>query len=162
MSRHFPYALYALYAEAVAGATKGTSRRPVQPVQPVQVASTSRESTEIMAGNVAAEPFQRVSVQQAKELIDQGVQVVDVRDAKELSQDGALPNAKLVPLNTFLMNPRQHLQGDNVAFLCKVGARSAIACEMAAAVGLTRLYNIEGGIEAWKKAGLPVEYPAKA
>ncbi len=114
-----------------------------------------------MAGNVAGEPFQRVSVQQAKELIDQGVQVVDVREPKEQLQDGRLPNTTLAPLNTFLMNPRQHLQGDSVAFLCKVGARSAIACEMAAAVGLTKLYNIEGGIEAWKKAGLPVEFPEK-
>jgi rhodanese-related sulfurtransferase len=45
--------------------------------------------------------------------------------------------------------------------MCKVGQRSAIACEMAAAVGLTQLYNMEGGIEAWKKAGLPVDFPPK-
>lgn len=115
-----------------------------------------------MAGNNQGEPFQRINVQQAKELIDQGVHVIDVREPKEQVQDGRLPNTKLVPLNTFLMNPRQHLEGDNVAFLCKVGARSAIACEMAAAVGMTKLYNIEGGIEAWKKAGLPVEFPEKA
>ena len=28
---------------------------------------------------------------------------------------------------------------------------------MAAAAGLTRLYNLEGGTDAWIKAGLPVE-----
>jgi rhodanese-related sulfurtransferase len=33
---------------------------------------------------------------------------------------------------------------------------------MAAAVGMTQLYNLEGGIEAWKKLGLPVEYPQTA
>ena len=111
----------------------------------------------------SGEPFERVSVQQAKELIDQGAQIIDVREPKELVQDGALIGAKLAPLNTFLMNPRQYLEGadqDNVLFLCKVGARSAIACEMAAAVGASKLYNIEGGIEAWKKAGLPVERPS--
>ena len=113
-----------------------------------------------MAANAPGEPFQRITVQQAKELIDQGTQVIDVREPKELGQDGALRGAKLAPLNSFLMNPRQYLEADNVAFLCKVGARSAIACEMAAAVGFTNLYNIEGGIEAWKKAGLPVERPS--
>ncbi|MBI2912289.1 MAG: rhodanese-like domain-containing protein, partial [Chloroflexi bacterium] len=44
-----------------------------------------------------------------------------------------------------------------IIFLCAVGQRSALACEMAAAAGLTRLYNLEGGTEAWIKAGLPVE-----
>ena len=27
---------------------------------------------------------------------------------------------------------------------------------------MTQLYNLEGGIEAWKKQGLPVEYPQTA
>jgi rhodanese-related sulfurtransferase len=112
-----------------------------------------------MAGT-PQEPFQRVSPQQAKELIDQGVQIVDVRNPDELPKDGAMPNAKLVPLNSFLANPRAHIQQDNILFMCKVGQRSAIACEMAAAVGFTKLYNLEGGIEAWKKQGLPYEKPA--
>jgi len=112
-----------------------------------------------MAGT--GEPFQRIDVQRAKKLIDEGIAVVDVRNPEELPKDGALPNTTLVPLNTFLTSPRQYLEGDGVLFMCKVGARSAIACEMAAAVGLTKLYNMEGGIEAWKKAGLPVEFPAK-
>ena len=30
-------------------------------------------------------------------------------------------------------------------------------CEMAAAAGLRRLFNLEGGTEAWIKAGYPVE-----
>ncbi len=108
------------------------------------------------------EPFERVDVRRAKQLIDQGVTVIDVRNPDELPKDGALRSkTKLVPLNTFLMNPRQHLEGDGVLFMCKVGQRSAIACEMAAAVGLTKLYNMEGGIEAWKKAGLPVDFPPK-
>jgi rhodanese-related sulfurtransferase len=113
-----------------------------------------------MAGNVVGEPFKRITVQEAKALMDQGVQVIDVRDAHELVKDGAVAGAKLAPLNSFLMNPRQYAQSDNILFLCKMGQRSAIACEMAAAHGFTQLYNIEGGIEAWKKAGLPTERPS--
>jgi rhodanese-related sulfurtransferase len=114
-----------------------------------------------MAGAVQ-EPFRRVGPQEAQQLIDGGATVIDVREPKEQVQDGRLSDSRLVPLNSFLMNPRQHLSQDNVVFICKVGQRSAIACEMAAAVGMTQLYNLEGGIEAWKKLGLPVEYPQTA
>ena len=105
------------------------------------------------------EPFERVNAQQARDLIDRGIQLIDVREPKEQVQDGKLGNSKLVPLNTLFANPREYLKEDNILFTCKVGQRSAIACEMAAAIGFTRLYNLEGGIEAWKKQGLPVEYP---
>jgi rhodanese-related sulfurtransferase len=111
-----------------------------------------------MAGT-AQEPFQRVTAQQAKALIEQGIQIIDVREPKEQVQDGKLANSTLVPLNTLFANPRDYLKEDNILFMCKVGQRSAIACEMAAAVGLTKLYNLEGGIEAWKKHGYPVERP---
>ncbi|MDQ3699345.1 MAG: rhodanese-like domain-containing protein [Chloroflexota bacterium] len=105
------------------------------------------------------EPFQRVGPQQAQDLIAEGAKVIDVREPKEQVQDGRVADSELVPLNSFLSSPKKYLSQDNVVFLCKVGQRSAIACEMAAAVGLTKLYNLEGGIEAWKKQGLPVEYP---
>jgi rhodanese-related sulfurtransferase len=117
-----------------------------------------------MAGT--GEPFQRVDVQKAKQLMDEGVPVVDVRNPDEPSKDGEIKNTKLVPLNTFLMNPRPHLDGDRVLLMCKVGQRSAIAAEMAAAVAQAdgrklTAYNMEGGIEAWKKAGFPVDFPKK-
>jgi rhodanese-related sulfurtransferase len=117
-----------------------------------------------MAGT--GEPFQRIDVQQAKKLMDEGVPVVDVRNPDELPKDGEIQKTTLVPLNTFLMNPRPHLEGDRVILMCKVGQRSAIAAEMAAAVaqadGRTlTAYNMEGGIEAWTKAGLPVDFPKK-
>ena len=48
-----------------------------------------------------------------------------------------------------------------VASTCQARAPSAeSASEMAAAVGFTKLYNLEGGIEAWKKQGLPYDKPA--
>ena len=111
-----------------------------------------------MTGGIQ-EPFQRVSPEEARRLIAEGAKVIDVREPREQTQDGRLADSELAPLNSFLTDPRKYLGQDNVVFICKVGQRSAIACEMAAAVGLTHLYNLEGGIEAWKKQGLPVEFP---
>jgi rhodanese-related sulfurtransferase len=44
-----------------------------------------------------------------------------------------------------------------LVFICAVGSRSALACEFAAAMGFKELYNVEGGTDAWIKAGYAVE-----
>ncbi|MGH2458409.1 MAG: rhodanese-like domain-containing protein, partial [Chloroflexota bacterium] len=61
------------------------------------------------------------------------------------------------PLNTFLARPRDYLRSEPVLFVCAMGQRSAVACEMAAAVGMEHIYNLEGGTVGWAKAGLPIE-----
>ena len=42
-------------------------------------------------------------------------------------------------------------------FICEVGVRSGLACEMAAAMGLDpeKLFNIEDGTGSWIAKGLP-------
>ena len=103
------------------------------------------------------EPFARITVDEAKEMVDRDdVAVIDVREPHEY-QAGHLPGAKLIPVNTVFAR-REELPGDReIVFVCAVGQRSALACEMAAAAGLTRLFNLEGGTDSWIKAGLPVE-----
>jgi len=103
------------------------------------------------------EPFQRITAEEAKRLIEQGqVRLIDVREAGENAQV-RIPNSTLAPLNALLSRPRQFLNEDNIIFYCAEGIRSAVACEMAAAVGFEKLYNLEGGINAWTAKGLPVE-----
>lgn len=103
------------------------------------------------------EPFERVTAEEAKRLIEQGgVHLIDVREPGENAQV-RIPNSTLVPLNALLSRPRQYLSEDNIIFYCAEGIRSAVACEMAAAVGFEKLFNLEGGINAWSAKGLPVE-----
>jgi rhodanese-related sulfurtransferase len=108
-----------------------------------------------------AEPFERVGVERARELIEAGAELIDVREPSEWAE-GHIPGARHVPLNALLARPREHLTRDSVVLVCAVGIRSALACEMAAAVGLTRVYNLEGGTQAWIAKGLPIEVPGRA
>ena len=104
-----------------------------------------------------AEPFKRISPQEAQELIDSGqVSVVDVREAWEYA-NGHIPNARLVPLNKIISAAAQHVEGDNIVFVCEVGQRSAVAAEFAAALGKQHVYNLEGGTSAWRELGFPIE-----
>jgi len=103
------------------------------------------------------EPFTRISVDEAKEMLaGDSVAVIDVREPHEYDA-GHVPNAKLIPVATVYARRDELPRDRDVIFLCAVGQRSALACEMAAAVGLTRLYNLEGGTDAWIKAGEPVD-----
>ena len=46
--------------------------------------------------------------------------------------------------------------------ICQSGARSTKACEQLQASGYTNVFSVEGGTQAWEKAGLPVARGAKA
>src|SRR6266540_3669676 len=96
------------------------------------------------------EPFTRISVQEAREMIDRGgVQFIDSRNPDEHAA-GHAPGTKLMPHMSVPDRVGELEPGKDILFICKSGYRSALACEFAAAAGLTRLYNVEGGHDAWE------------
>lgn len=104
------------------------------------------------------EPFYRLTVAEAKELLDGGAHIIDVRNPDEYA-NGHVPGAPLIPVNSVFARREELPKDGKLIFICSVGQRSALACEMAAAGGIPaeRLYNIEGGTEAWVKAGETLE-----
>jgi rhodanese-related sulfurtransferase len=103
-----------------------------------------------------AEPFRRVQPEEARSLIDSGqVTVVDVREHWEYEKDH-IAGAKLIPLARIISNPSV-IDTDNVILVCEVGQRSGVAAEVAASLGYENLYNLEGGMTAWRSHGYPVE-----
>lgn len=113
-----------------------------------------------MATKNEREPFTRISVAEAKEKLDAGTAVmVDVREPSEYAEVHA-SNVRLIPVNTVMGEVKQirdYAGGKEVLFICKSGARSALAAEFATAAGLDDLplFNVEGGTLAWVDAGLP-------
>ena len=103
------------------------------------------------------EPFGRLSPQDASQRINTGeLKVVDVREPWEYARDH-IPAAQLTPLGQIIARPQEALTVDDVLFVCEVGQRSAVAAELAAATGKNHVFNLEGGMQAWRNAGLPVE-----
>ncbi|MCC6174569.1 MAG: rhodanese-like domain-containing protein [Chloroflexi bacterium] len=110
-----------------------------------------------MAEEQYAEPFRRIQPDEAKSLIDSGqVTVIDVREPWEYQKDH-IAGAKLVPLAKIISAPAANVDSDRVIFVCEVGQRSAVAAEVAASLGHENLFNLEGGMSAWRTQGLPVE-----
>jgi len=103
------------------------------------------------------EPFTRLTVQEAKERLDQGnVEFVDVRELHEYA-GGHATGTKHIPVNSVSARISEIADDRDVIFICQKGQRSALAAEYAAAAGRTRLFNLEGGTDAWQSAGLPTE-----
>src|SRR3990172_11969524 len=91
------------------------------------------------------EPFSRITLEEGREMMNSNnVAVIDVREPHEYNA-GHVPNAKLIPVASVFARRDELPKDKDVIFVCGVGQRSALACEMAAAAGLTRLFNLEGG-----------------
>jgi sulfur-carrier protein adenylyltransferase/sulfurtransferase len=104
-----------------------------------------------------AEPFGRLTARETSERVSSGeLKIVDVREHWEYARDH-IPNSTLTPLGQIIARPAEVITSDNVVFVCEVGQRSAVAAEMAAALGMQHVFNLEGGMQAWRTAGLPVE-----
>lgn len=110
-----------------------------------------------MATKDPREPFTRITVQEAKEKASNGnVQVIDVRTPGEYA-GGHVPGAINIPHMSVVSRKGELATDKELVFICQMGQRSALACEFAAALGFGDLYNVEGGTEAWIKAGYGVE-----
>ncbi|MDR3469346.1 MAG: rhodanese-like domain-containing protein [Xanthobacteraceae bacterium] len=80
--------------------------------------------------------------------------LVDVRELNEIAAE-AYPDAVVVPLSTFDPRAIPDPGTKKVVFACRSGRRSVTASLAAQAAGLAYDAHLEGGILAWKSAGLP-------
>lgn len=86
------------------------------------------------------------------------VMLLDVRTDSEVAR-GLIAGSKHIPLNQ-LPARYQELNPDALLVVyCQSGARSAQACEWLAERGFAQVHNLQGGLLAWARAGLPVTTP---
>ena len=80
--------------------------------------------------------------------------LIDVREPHEYAFE-RIPGALLYPLSTF--DPMAvPAEGRKVVVQCAAGRRSMMAAQQLIAAGHAAVINLDGGIAAWKAAGLPL------
>ncbi len=129
-----------------------TSTPPSQPAVSAQPTASSQQS----------QGFQSLSPQQASQLIAQtpNLLIVDVRTPRELKQDGLIKGSVNLPFWAVLRGQHNLPKDRPLLVVCAVGGRSYAAGQvLVRQQGYRQVYNLSGGISAWKKAGLPVVYP---
>ena len=101
--------------------------------------------------------FRDLKLDEIKPLIDGGdYEVVDVREGWERER-GHIRGSRHVVLSRILANPTSLEFKDGTIFVCEIGERSAVASEMAVALGVKDVVNFRGGHRAWREAGLPLD-----
>ena len=89
---------------------------------------------------------------------DQSAVLLDVRTKEEYKR-GHIPGSILIDFNSPDFEKEVARLDKNKTYLvhCAVGGRSARACKKMEGLSFLKLYNLEGGMGAWEKAGKPVE-----
>jgi hydroxyacylglutathione hydrolase len=86
------------------------------------------------------------------------LQLLDVRREAEW-QAGHIEGAEWFPLDNFKISAPELDPSAPVAVHCQGGYRSMIACSLLQRAGLQNVMNVNGGFDAWRQDGLPIEVP---
>jgi rhodanese-related sulfurtransferase len=91
---------------------------------------------------------------QAKELMDAGWRVIDVRTDAEWAE-GHVAGSHHVPMDQVVEEIGGHLEHP-LLVVCASGGRSARVAQYLSAQGVETA-NLDGGLHSWEAAGLPLE-----
>jgi rhodanese-related sulfurtransferase len=98
----------------------------------------------------------RLSASDAQQRLANGAAVlVDIREADEFARSH-IAGAVSQPLSSWEAAHLSIRPDADVIFTCRSGMRTAGACDRLAARVSGRAYVLDGGLDAWVKAGLPV------
>ena len=98
-----------------------------------------------------------VDVKQAAAMQSSGALLVDVRETDEYAQAHA-PGSTLIPLSQLQQRLQEldRYKNTPVVLICRSGRRSEQAQKILEKAGFSAAVNVEGGMNSWQKAGLPV------
>lgn len=93
-----------------------------------------------------------------------GARLLDVREPHEQAE-GMAEGAQAVSLAQLLEFPEQALPDSRqqaLLLICRSGARSLVAAQALADAGFAQVTSVDGGTEAWRAQGLPLQIPDDA
>ena len=119
-----------------------------------EVSGTISSKTEKKSSSV----FRTIKSPEAYELLKVKSDLVflDVRTPQERNQ-ARIEGSKLVEIGNVMRGKLSVPKDRPLLLVCAVGGRSWVAGKTLSAMGYQEVYNLDGGIEAWYRAGFPVE-----
>lgn len=99
-----------------------------------------------------------------------GLLLIDVREAEDIASQGKIADSINIALGRLplradqeipptLRDPRLQDRTRPIVTLCEVGYNAARGAKLLRDMGFTSVQYLEGGIEAWIAAGLPLTQP---
>jgi rhodanese-related sulfurtransferase len=116
--------------------------------------------------STARSRLDRLTPAEAHAAARRGAVIVDIRSDSQRERDGLVPGARRVPRNVLewrcdpasehrdpaLARPDAH-----IVLLCDEGYQSSLAAATLQQLGIRRATDVEGGFQAWRAEGLPVD-----
>ncbi|MPN44573.1 Sulfurtransferase [bioreactor metagenome] len=104
--------------------------------------------------------IKEISANQANELLTESAMLLDVREEDEIQQEAFVHDEVLnIPFSIFDENYDELPKDRKIVVACHLGIRSLRVAQFLVIQGWdeANIFSLEGGIEAWQQAGLPVK-----
>jgi phage shock protein E len=123
--------------------------RAAEPEHKADIPKTEVRTASGPVKNIGPQEFEKLRTDKSKNAV-----VLDVRSTKEY-QAGHMPSAVNIDVNALDFEKKVKALDPNKTYLvhCAAGGRSAKACDKLSKLNFKDLYNLEGGMRAWEKAG---------
>jgi rhodanese-related sulfurtransferase len=114
----------------------------------------------------ARQRLTRLDPRQASEAIRDGALLIDIRAESQRAGDGVVPGSLFIARNVLEWrcdptsehrDPRIDGRERQLILMCNEGYQSSLAAATLHELGLTRTTDLDGGFQAWRAAGLPVQ-----
>jgi rhodanese-related sulfurtransferase len=110
--------------------------------------------------------LERLDPRAAREAIRAGATLIDIRNDSQIARDGTVPGALVIARNVLewrldpdsgYAHPLAPGLDAQVVVMCDEGYQSSLAAATLQRLGFTRATDLDGGFQAWRAQGLPVD-----
>jgi glyoxylase-like metal-dependent hydrolase (beta-lactamase superfamily II)/rhodanese-related sulfurtransferase len=100
------------------------------------------------------EKLELVSVEQLDDLLEEGAELIDVRE-KDERDTGYIAGSRNIPYRLLALGEADLPRDRPIVTICETGPRAAIAASILASHGFDAHPVVDGGIDSWVAAGRP-------
>lgn len=112
----------------------------------------------------AKQEIENLTPTQVMEELSKGATLIDIREKEETQENGSIPGSVLAPRGMLEFYADETLpyhrpefdKQKRIILHCASGGRSALAAKTLKEMGYEKVAHLDGGIKAWKEAGLPM------